>query len=303
MLHLLTSKLESVFTPQNKNLSSHLSNTHSAYQRLTLWNNSVQMTKENFIFGVGAGNWQVHFPKYGLDKFDVTEIKNGITTFQRPHNDFLWVFCETGIIGIITYILIFIVVIYYLIKLLKQSNKLENNSLYSAFVAGIIGYVIIAFVDFPLERIEHQLLLYLIFSVVTAHFYTEFKVLKNSKKTILVLPIFLFLLFIPIILSFVVSNNRFSGEYHTHQLYKFYHEANWNQMIKETDKAINCCYIIDPMSVPIEWYKGVALFSLGNIHDAETSFEKAYSINPYNISVLSNLASCYENLKKKKCGV
>ncbi len=65
-------------------------------------------------------------------------------------------------------------------------------------------------------------------------------------------------------------------------------------MIKEANRAINFCYQIDPMSAPLEWYKGVALFSLGNYELALTSFEKANKIHPNNMHILNNLGTCHE---------
>jgi len=284
---------------QNSQEFSHLTNKHSATSRFLLWENSVYMIKDNWVFGVGAGNWQIHFPKYGLNNLDAEE-RMGIITYQRPHNDFLWVFCEMGIIGILAYISIFIIILYYLFKLIQKFKEREDNWLYSSFFAAIIGYLIIAFVDFPLERIEHQILLYLIFSVITANYYNEITICKPAKNTIVKLSLSIILLFLSVLFSLFVSISRYSGEYHTHKLYNAHKKANWDLMIKEADKAINFCYFMDPMSAPIEWYKGVALFSSGNISVAKTCFEQAYSIHPYNIHVLNNLASCYETLKEHK---
>lgn len=51
------------------------------------------------------------------------------------------------------------------------------------------------------------------------------------------------------------------------------------------------------MSAPIQWHKGVALFSSGDTYAEKTSFETAYALHPYNVHVINNLASCYEQLK------
>jgi O-antigen ligase len=288
----------SIFTIRNKEKFTRIFDKTSSVERFFVWDNSVQLVKEHFITGVGAGNWQVHFPKYGLDKFPNGEIRIGMTTFQRPHNDFLWVLCEMGIIGLIAYILIFSIVLYYLFILIKKDEK--QSWLYSTFIAGIVGYIVIAFVDFPLERIEHQLLLYLMFSIIIAHYYKSFQVSESAQKIIIKFPIVFILLFTPVLFSFIVSFKRYSGEYHTQKMYHFEQTSNWAQMIKEADKARNNCYSIDPTSVPIEWYKGVALFSSGDINTAKYSFEQAYSIHPYNIHVMNNLASCFESLKEHK---
>ncbi len=284
----------SFFVFQNKKYLPHLTNSRSAYTRLNLWDNSLQMAKENFMLGVGAGNWQIQFPKYGLNKFEEVEIKNGLTTFQRPHNDFLWVFCETGIIGITAYILIFIIALYYLLKLLKNADKKEDKSFYALFFATIIGYMLIAFVDFPLERIEHQVLLFLIFSIVVARYYSSIYIANTSKIAIGSFSAFI-LFVIPILFSAIVSFKRYVGEEHLHKMYNYHHQANWNQMIREADKGSNIFYSLDPMSAPIKWYKGVAFFTLGNVAEAENNFNQAYILNPYNIHVINNLASCYES--------
>ena len=98
----------------------------------------------------------------------------------------------------------------------------------------------------------------------------------------------------------VISSGRYSGEYHTHKMYDAKTVKNWKLMIREADNAVGAYYVMDPMSVPISWYKGVALFSMGNIDKAKTSFEDAYKIHPYNIHVLNNLGSCYESMGDHK---
>jgi tetratricopeptide (TPR) repeat protein len=53
-------------------------------------------------------------------------------------------------------------------------------------------------------------------------------------------------------------------------------------------------YKIDSRTIPLEWYKGVAIFSKQQYPESETCFEKAYDLTPYNIHVMNNLASSYE---------
>ena len=278
---------------------NNLTDSRSVTERMLIWSNSLHMAKDNFFLGVGSGNWQFYFPKYGLGRFADPALQNGYLTFQRPHNDFLWVLCETGIIGLIAYSTVFISGIYYAFKLLKQSVKQEDKVIYSAFIAIITGYILISFVDFPLERIEHQLVIYLIFSIITAGYYHQVTVptpmFKMFKASTLFPVFFSFALF-----SLIVSLNRFSGESHTKKMYTFQNSSDWIQMITEADKATNFCYSTDPTSMPVKWYKGVALFSQGNIREAANCFEQANLIHPCNIHILNNLASCYETTGKHK---
>ena len=282
-----------------QNLFPLLFSGNTLKTRILLWENSFQMIKENTLFGVGAGNWQIYFPKFGLDKFGIGDIvANGTTTYQRPHNDFLWIFCEMGILGIISYLFLFVSFFYYGIKLIKNQLEKKANWLYALFFSTIIGYILISFADFPFERIEHQIVLYTIFSIVLGNYYlnkkTELKPLnvKLSTFSIALLVLFIF--------EMMVSTKRYNGEFHTSQMNLAYKNSNWNKVSEEVDLANNLFYSIDPMSIPLVWYKGVALFASENINDAKIEFEKAYKIDPYNIHVLNNLASCYEKLGNHK---
>lgn len=286
--------LAGIFTIANRQKFPRIFDTKSSFERLGLWNNSKEMIREHGVMGVGAGNWQVYFPKYGMDKFAEAEVKNGITTFQRPHNDFLWVFCEMGIGGFICYACIFIIMICYLIKLLKKRNELKHSNLFIAFLPLLICYLLIAFIDFPLERIEHQVILLLIFSITTATYYNLFR--KEGNKVSQKASFLVLFFFVATWFSFMLSTKRWKGEYHTQRLYFFERTSNWVQMQKEAEAAYSLFYTLDPMSAPIEWYKGVALFSSGDVTGAKISFEKAYALHPYNMHVLNNLASCYESL-------
>lgn len=290
----------SIFTLLNKDKFSRLFNTDSVVERISMWENTNQIIKKNFVFGVGAGNWQIHFSENGLDKFPDPAVRNGITTFQRPHNDFLWVFSETGIIGFLAYIAIFCVLIYYLFKLLKNSETIKSIWLYSALIASIGGYLFIALTDFPFERIEHQLLLFLLFAIIFSEYYSKFNSSKLNKLPLFKLKYIVLIFIVSTSISFVVSSNRYQGELHNHLLYEAHKSLNWTTMIDEADKTQNDFYKIDPTSVPIYWYKAVGEFSLGNNLQAKLDFEKAYKIAPYNIHVLNNLATCYSNLGQTK---
>ena len=261
--------------------------------RIMLWENSYEMFKEHPFMGVGAGNWQIYFPKYGIGKF-AEQVAYGITHYQRPHNDFFWVLNEFGIIGFIFYVLIFFSVFYYLFQLLKTLDNADYRWFYVFLILTMIGYLLIAFVDFPLERIEHQIVLITIFSIASGEYY---KKVHKKNQPVFVSLFYVFLIFIlPILFSLIVTINRFNGEKHSHKLYKAHYNKQWQTMIKEADLAKNTFYSIDPFSAPVFWYRGVANFALENKEQAKIDFEKAYSIHPNHIHILNNLASCYEKM-------
>jgi O-antigen ligase len=262
---------------------SVIKRTESFKERAALWQNSWEMFKE-FPMGVGAGNWQIMLPKYGVQHFyDFNyRVTEGLTTFQRPHNDFLWVICETGFVGGITYIIMFVLLLITLFKIKPQDTFFDTNIL-AAFV---VSYMVVALFDFPLERAEHSFILFLVAAIVFASAqYGKIRVVPTRL-------IFVGLVFVAIINLYVLKL-RWSSELQLHKMYKAHQTQNWNALINTSIKAHNKCLNMDYFSIPVSWYTGVAYFSLGDIPMAKKHFEVAYQTNPYQIHVLNNLGVCY----------
>lgn len=88
--------------------------------RLIAWKTAVKDFPNHPIFGTGNGNFAVTFDKY----FDPTfyDYTRQETYFDRAHNNIVDIASTTGIVGILTYLSIFIAVGYYLIKGLRRGN-------------------------------------------------------------------------------------------------------------------------------------------------------------------------------------
>lgn len=280
--------LISVFLLKNK--LTLLSNNDTIIERTLLWQNTWQMIKENPISGVGAGNWQIYFPKYGLQNFTQTNylISDGYTTFQRPHNDFLWIWSELGILGLLIYLAILGLTIYKAIQNVKIVSSLAEKILATSFLATIIGYVFIAAVDFPLERSEHQFLLIIIIAIINSKNSVPLKA-SNFNNQLITISLLLITIF-----NLNVFMNRANAETHARKMLIAHTKKDWGSMAKEAQKASNKYYTIDNFSIPLNWYAGVAYSALSNYVDAKKAFEKAYLINPYQIHVLNNIASTNE---------
>jgi O-antigen ligase len=280
--------LNSSSTEVGKRYIARLLDSKTLQSRVHFWENSMQMAKEHPMLGVGIGNWQIQFPKYGLNNFSEYTIVNGESTLQRPHNDFIWILCETGIVGLLAYLMIFGVIFYQLYALIRKATTPKEKWKFFFILSALAGYLVISFFDFPYERIEHQVLLMILFSiVVSAYFKTGPMSNKNQKSLIWVL-------LIPIGYSFLVSFSRLSGEQHAAKMYAAKNNKNWTETIYESQQAANYFYPIDNTSMPLTWYEGIAHFNENRIADSETCFEKAYQLTPYNIQVITNLASTYQ---------
>jgi O-antigen ligase len=249
--------------------------------RYKLYNSSLQLIADNPILGVGPGNWKVEVWQYGL-YFESW----GNSFAQRPHNDFLWVFSEGGVIAGLSYILIFLILLrdsYYLHK----NRKEEDGIFYSLLFSGFLGFGFISFLDFPLERISHNIIFFTLASFIIAG---KIKATKTKIPTG-----FKFLLIAVSCFCVYVASIRYQGEIHAANAIHYKSKGNWNYVIKAIDKAYNPTYYeMENISTPLLWYRGVAYFNQQKYDLALQDFKDAYSVNPYHVHVLNNLATSYQ---------
>lgn len=259
-------------------------------ERLVLWDKTFHQIRQNPLLGVGMGNWQIHLPDATLSGLGRGEDLN--YTFQRPHNDFLWILSETGIIGFNMFLLFIVSLIFLLFKTAGTGSEDQairvDQSLCAAFIC---GYFMISFFDFPKERIEHTVWINIILAIAYLYVRVAFPFKKNITfrltKEMAMLG-FILCLFIAL-----TGYKRLAGEFFTR---KMYDAKNSNQLLKLVEagkSARSFAYSIDPTSVPISWYTGNANASSGKYAEAQSDFLEAYALNPFNRNVLNDLASSY----------
>ena len=258
-------------------------------ERLQLWDKTYEMINNNPLIGVGAGNWQIYFPNATLKGMYRAEDLN--FTFQRPHNDILWIIAETGFIGFNLF-LIFIVTL--LLLLMQTINNKHNFYLEPLLcIITIIGFYTASFFDFPKERIEHLIWINIIFAFA---YYLIRE--NNSLKTLITFKIssLHYVLFIfSIITVIVIGIYRYKGEYYTRKMYDQKKIGNNVGVLQYGKKALNFAYSIDPTSLPVKWYSANSYAIIGNFVQAKIDLIAAKKVNPYNRNVLNDLASVYVN--------
>lgn len=297
-LFLLGSSIYFSFSFGKKNVSSsifsnqyfnRITDNKTFDTRILFWNNSLRIIEDNFIFGVGGGNWGIHFPKYGLSNFSNHEIINGKVIVDNPHNDFLKIFCEIGIFGFLFFVAIFITNLYYSVTLYKKANSSVEKDKYFIIFSFIIGYLFICFFDFPSNRIEHQLLLLSLFSILSYEYKLQF---ENNQKKISKTIILIVSLIITTFIS-TITLVRLNSEKHIFLLQQAKLSQNWIEVIKESELAENYFYKIDSKTMSLNWYKATAYFHLKKYKESLVEYKKAINFNPNNISILNDLGTNY----------
>jgi len=144
-------------------IGSVVNSDDSSFQlRKRFFKQSISMILENPLIGIGIGNWKLE-----SIKTDRNNLK-GYTVPYHSHNDFLEIGSETGIFGMIAFILL---LIYPLIFFEKEIN-IKNLILLFSFII----YIFDSLINFPFSRPANIL----IFLLILAFSYKKIELIKNA---------------------------------------------------------------------------------------------------------------------------
>ena len=266
-----------------------LLSSETFYSRVEYWQQATSIIKDNFFNGIGVGNWITTYPKYGLERFSDTDILNGRMIVSNPHNDFLLVFSEIGVFGFLCYLGIFISILYQAYWLLKNEVKGNDMKNMIYFFFFIICYLVIAFFDFPLARIEHQIVLLVVFSIINSNYLKA-----NSNKGFKISSRLVYLLsFLLLLYSATVLLYRINGEKHLVKALEAEKKLDNTTASFEFKKARKSFLATDNYAIPIDWHIGRIQFNESYFGESLNSFSDAYQVNPYSLVVNNDLGSSY----------
>ena len=131
----------------------------SSNGRFQYWSDAYEQVSDHPLLGAGLGNWKIASISYGKDHI------SGYTVPYHAHNDFIHIFTEVGILGGIAYLSLFIILTFFLFRLLYVQRKEDGNTDFSLFllVLPFIIYGIDAGLNFPIARplMQSSLALYM----------------------------------------------------------------------------------------------------------------------------------------------
>ncbi len=277
---------------QRFNIANFLK-SDTGIERYTVWYKSYFVLKDNWLTGVGAHNWMLVYPKYSLSGMFRTQYLNMV--FLEPHNDFLWVWCELGIVGLLLFVSVFALLIFYAFKKIVAAKTVAAQQIYLLLGTAQIGFILFCFFDFPKERMDQQLLLVLSWAMLSARCKDYLKSWTVSTKVIK--PILFFALLV-ISSSAIAIGARMKADSYMRDMMAAQARVD-NKSVLEMAKLMNTPFAeLSPQAVPKIWYEGVAAYALGQNAFAYECFLKAREQSPFNHNVLNNLGSLQAYFKK-----
>jgi O-antigen ligase len=263
--------------------------------RLMIWGITARMIADHPLTGVGAGNFTVRLHEY-FDDDDDLDFSAVNTNWVQPHNDFLWVFAEKGVLGILFFAGCFVSAFASIRTILRSDGPPGDRWLALAAGMGLVSYGTLSCFDFPLERINHQVSLAVLLAVVT--------VLKHAVRPaagglpahvghglgrLVVVP----LLVVALGLGVAYSLAAVRQEKEVIVARRAWRAGRWQEMLAAAERARTPWKTLDPLVSPVAFLEGMAHVQLGHVPEAIACLERARIDNPNRMYVINNLGILY----------
>ena len=264
----------------------HYANSATGAERRFVWYKCRMMIHDHWLAGVGAGNWMLIYPCYSINGLFRSQYLNVV--FLQPHNDFLGVWCELGIVGLISYLFIFAFLIVHLGKKIRNEKAFAQQIIPIFLVAQLIGFLIFSYFDFPKERIELQMLFALSITIVSNRVEGGVKIFAAQKKLVLTALILFYVLTAGSAVGLV---SRMKSDSLMRELLAAKVRGDHKSVLELSRMMQNPFSNLTSLSVPHKWYEGVAAYELKQYELAYDCFSIAKTQAPYNHNVLNNLGA------------
>ncbi len=278
---------------ERKSLQATILNTFDSdygpnIARIKYTKTSFKIIKEHPLFGIGTGAWFGVYPKYNGEDF--TDENVFYTANINPHNDYLEILSENGIITLLIFLLL---ILYSLYKLVKLSFK---NLYFLALTTSYIGLLILSFLSFPKDNTSVMILFYLALALA----YTTCLNDELSDKGQVKVNFKLLIWMLSFIILVTIPYNFLRFEYEKDYISAMNDKAsiNYSDMNEKLENIAEEIYPADPNKMPLFYYKGVGYYQTQEYEKALYNFQSALSLVPNISSILSNKAAALYSLKE-----
>ena len=275
--------------------------------RLMYWDNALQIIQKKPLLGIGLGNWKIE--SLSLEK----NLSNNLLISGHPHNDFLEITAETGILNGIIYLILF--VFCFTINLKRVFKNQDHKSKIIALIALLllISYGIDAFFNFPLYRPTMQInfCLFLVLTLINvSQSYTieDFNFSKTAALSIIFISVITVYFSFSTLKAYQLENDTrvdllknegeqiLTSKEILNRIPKFPNVATNSEPFielaaiyslrekkyQEASKYLDLSKKINPYTGRSEWFKYRIAKEKGNIDSAYVYANEAFKIRPRN---------------------
>lgn len=175
---------------------------NSVDSRFLMWTKTFELFLKNPLHGNGIAQWDTYNSLLDLKRF------------VHPHNDYLRVLAELGIIGFLLFLNVLINLFLKAIKIIHFNSE-KRNYAYSILLGGLATYCLLSMQEEVLIKINTFVIATILFSLISYHFEKtkdgDFN--SNLNKPILSINLLLSILLIVSCTIYISSRNQFKTAY------------------------------------------------------------------------------------------
>ena len=125
---------------------SNISSDASNLERINRWQSAIRMFKERPFWGWGPGTYQFLYAPYQRSK-EKTIISTNAGDMGNAHSEYIGPLAESGVFGMLTMIVIFVLIIITGIKVYRKSQNKEVKMFAMISLLGLLTYFIHGFLN------------------------------------------------------------------------------------------------------------------------------------------------------------
>ena len=131
-------------------------------ERQTQWLITWQAIKQQFWFGYGAGSYELVFQTFR----EYADLRAAV--YDQAHNDYLHIFLEQGLIGLLLWLgFIAFVIRYIVLNYLQSKSTLISSTLLAGLIV-ITAILVQSLVDYPLQIMSIRCYFFVIVALLIA---------------------------------------------------------------------------------------------------------------------------------------
>ncbi len=235
--------------------------------RITFDIDALKLISKNWLFGVGAGGWEVLY--YG--------VQDSYYISRAVHNHFLEVFVDSGILGFLSFTSIVIVSIYYMIREINKTEHVRKKIYLSGLFSGFAALVIHSTFDFDLSYVSIGLMFWIMIVLGTPESKHKIKL-----KSGLAAPFFILISTSLILVNSITA----MAEYNAKKGLSFTEENNYSAARPYYEEALR----LDPYNFKysFELSKIYSVFSKRSINTEKADSWREVALNMAERSISQN---------------
>ena len=151
--------------PQSRYRILDIFNPDQNSSRFKIWKSAELMIKDNPLFGSGYDNFAVKYPTYVYHNPDL--LVHGSYKAQHPHNIFLKIQSELGIIGTTLFILFLVLTLFTLYKYIKSTKDSKIKALLIGITISFITFQFMNLIDCYYSSLKVIITMFVILAIST----------------------------------------------------------------------------------------------------------------------------------------